>query len=66
MFTDVTWENTAEFQEAYPDFNLEDMVVVDEGSIDGNGAGVIEKVGVMQEENKEAANKEEIEMPPGS
>ena len=35
---DATWEDKVEFQRAYPDFNLEDKVVVDEGGINTSKA----------------------------
>ena len=57
--TDATWEDKVEFQRAYPDFNLEDKVVVDGGGIDTSEA---DKETTEEPRGNESASWQEEEL----
>ena len=41
--TTTTWEDKEEFKQAYPDYNIEDKVEVDEGSTDRKKNGAVQE-----------------------
>ena len=51
------WEDKEEFKLSYPDFNLEDKVEVDEGSIDRSEVGEIQEEGIGDMGIKERATE---------